>query len=45
VKWLDLPDDVFTGLRRVIRDLQGLGTDSPRQPAPGAGTSTVEEGA
>jgi hypothetical protein len=42
VKWLDLPDEVFTGLRRVIRDLEALGepTDSRAQSAPGPATDT-----
>jgi hypothetical protein len=32
VKWLDLPDDAFTGLRKLIRDLEALGT--PASPPP-----------
>lgn len=40
VKWLDLADNVFTGLRKVIRDLEALGNvDSP--PASPAGTKTT----
>lgn len=42
VKWLDLPDNVFTGLRAVIRDLEGLGDpiNSPAPPAPGSSTES-----
>lgn len=44
VKWLDLPEHVFTGLRKVIRDLEALGSDndSPRQPAAGAAATGPE---
>jgi len=36
VKWLDLADHVFTGLRKVIRDLEALG-------APGPSAETAED--
>lgn len=44
VKWLDLPEHVFTGLRKVIRDLEALGSDndSPRQTAAGVAATGPE---
>jgi hypothetical protein len=42
VKWLDLPDNVFTGLRKVIQDLEALGTPmSP--PSTGTGSAATPE--
>jgi hypothetical protein len=43
VKWLDLADNVFTGLRKVIRDLEALGTvDSPPKSKAGAEATATE---
>lgn len=42
VKWLDLDDAAFAGLRKIIRDLEALGAmDSPTQPATGATDESV----
>lgn len=43
VKWLDLPDNVFTGLRAVIRDLEALGDPIDPPAPPASGTSTESE--
>jgi hypothetical protein len=43
VKWLDLPDHVFTGLRKVIRDLEALGSPTDSPPATAAGAPSADE--
>lgn len=45
VKWLDLPDNVFTGLRKVIQDLEALATPMNPPPPKVASGSTAEGGA
>jgi hypothetical protein len=44
VKWLDLADNVFTGLRKVIRDLEALGDTDPSAGTPDEAETNATEG-